>query len=50
MESSRMRSQLTGRRARAMFTPHQFSVIGRPRDLTGAIFRFFLTLKTKTSV
>lgn len=30
----------------AMFTPRQFSVIGKPRDLAEAIFRFFMALKS----
>ena len=31
----------------AMFAPRQFSVIGRPKDLVDAIFRFFMILKTE---
>jgi nitric oxide reductase NorD protein len=39
------------RRAReyfpAMFAPRQFSVIGRPKDLADAVFRFFMALKSE---
>jgi nitric oxide reductase NorD protein len=31
----------------AMFAPRNFSVIGDPKDLTDAIFRFFMTLKAE---